>query len=235
MRVFSVLGRGGLASLALFFVWSCLLSPLGGQETPKLPLPTWIWLGNEGGNDSIAMRKTFEIEGDIQQAYVVATADNHCEVFINNRKATSSDEWSQLASAEVSASLKQGTNVVSMTAKNDGGPAGAVALLHVKYKNGTTMSLVSDGTWKGTTKATGQWKTPNFKDQDWNGVKELGKVGQADLAWSGEIKLESFVDAMNSGGGGEFRPVIAENAKVPDGFKIEKIFQCLDPWARGCR
>ncbi len=108
MRVFPYWARGGLASLALFCVWSCLLSPLSGQETPKLPLPTWIWLGNEGGNDSIAMRKTFEIEGDIQQPYVVATADNHCEVFINNRKATSSDEWSQLASAEVSASLKQG-------------------------------------------------------------------------------------------------------------------------------
>ncbi len=122
-----------------------------------------------------------------------------------------------------------------MTAKNDGGPAGAVALLHVKYKNGTTMSLVSDGTWKGTTKATGQWKTPNFKDQDWNGVKELGKVGQADLAWSGEIKLESFVDAMNSGGGGEFRPVIAENAKVPDASRSKRSFKCLDPWARGCR
>lgn len=104
----------------------------GLAQTLKLnTAPSWIWSENTAANQKVSLRKTFEVTGDVKQALVVGTADNHCEMFINNKRAFKSDEWSELGAADVAKQLKPGTNVIALAASNDDGVAGAIAALMI--------------------------------------------------------------------------------------------------------
>ncbi len=215
---------------ALAAILVCAVSPtlLGQDDAKQQPLklkslPSWIWLADASANN-IAVRYEFELNGEVKQALLAATADNQCDVFINDKKVTSADDWAQLSTSDVSKRLKAGKNVIGITARNDGGPAGVLILLVVTLEDGTTVEIGSDGTWRGSTNAQGRWRTAAFDDKAWSNVKVIGKVGDGSLPWSSNIDRDALPAAFGSGGGGEFIPEIAANAKVPDGFKIERIF-----------
>ena len=53
----------------------------------------------------------------------------------------------------------------------------------------------------------------------------LGKLGDNQLPWSGSLGPDAITNSIGSSNQGEFKPVIADNAQGPAGFKIEKIFQ----------
>ncbi len=216
--------------IALFTILLYSISPnLFGQNDAKKPfpklnsLPSWIWLPDASAND-IAIRYEFELKGEVKQALLAATADNQCDVFINDKKVTSANEWAQLSTAEVGNRLKKGKNVIGFTAHNDGGPAGLVALLVVTLENGTTIEIGSNESWRGSKKAEGRWRTNGFDDKAWSNVKVIGKLGDSQLPWSSSVDGEALLSAFGSGNGGEFMPELATNAKVPAGFKIERIF-----------
>ncbi len=217
--------RVALAAIFLF----AMPYILSGQDVAKkqLPrldsLPNWIWLSDSSAN-SISVRYEFELKSEAKQALLAATADNQCEVFINDKKVTSSDDWSQLSTCEVANRLKPGKNVIGITARNDGGPSGVLALLTITLADGTSLEIGTSEAWRGTAKAQGKWRVAEFNDQAWQQVKTLGKVGDGQLPWTSSIDREALISAFGSGSGGEFTPEIASNAKVPEGFKIERIF-----------
>ena len=183
-------------------------------------LPSWVWLGND---DNIAIRREFVVKGTVTRATVAASADNHCRVFINETEVLSSDEWSQLKAADISKMIKPGTNVISLTAKNDGGPAGALVYAQI-HTDSQFVELTSDSSWKATTTPQGNWKWVGYDTRDWKTPRIIGELGADKLPWSGSINRDSLVEAFGSGNNGEFFPQVAANATVPEGFKIEKIF-----------
>ena len=74
---------------------TCCLSAYA--QPPKLSTaPNWIWSEAPADGQKVALRKTFEVTGEVKQALAVGTADNHCELFINNKRAFKVDEWSEL-------------------------------------------------------------------------------------------------------------------------------------------
>lgn len=186
--------------------------------------PSWVWIGNEGNGDSIAMRREFVVNGAVKQAMIAASADNHCKVFINGTEVVSSDEWSEFTAADISKQLKPGTNAIAMTARNDGGAAGALVYAQI-VTDSETIELTSDSSWQATTTPKGDWKTAGYDANDWKAPRTIGELGAKPLPWSGSINRDSLTEALGSGDGGNFFPQIAENAQVPDGFQIEKIFQ----------
>ncbi len=185
--------------------------------------PNWVWLSEPRDAEKIALRREFTVEGAVQQAMVAATADNHCEVFINDRKVVAADEWSDIATADVTRNIKPGKNVIAVTARNDGGPAGVMAYLQIVTANGK-QELVTDSSWKASASTDGKWRALGFDDSSWTAVHEIGKLGDQSLPWSGSVDREALQTAFGSGSGGEFLPIIAGNAQVPEGFQIEKIF-----------
>jgi putative heme-binding domain-containing protein len=217
-------------NVALVAILACILSTnLLGQSDNKSSslqlksVPSWIWLTDASAN-TIAVRYEFELKGAVKQALLAATADNQCDVFINDKKVVSSEDWAQLATSDVGKRLKPGKNVIGLTARNDGGPAGVLAMLVVTLEDGTTVEIGTDDTWRGTATAQGKWKTSGFDDKSWSNAQVIGKVGDSKLPWTGSVDRDALVNAFGSGSGGEFIPEIAANAKVPDGFKIERIF-----------
>lgn len=196
----------------------------GKKQTLKLTAsPSWIWLSDAQAN-KIAVRHEFELKGEVKQAILAATADNQCDVFINDKKVTSADDWAQLATSDVANRLKAGKNVIAISARNDGGPAGVLSMLVVSLQDGSTVEVVSDESWRGSGSAEGRWRVSGFNDKSWENVKVIGKLGDSQLPWSASVDRDAIATAFGSSNGGEFVPELATNAKVPDGFKIERIF-----------
>jgi len=222
----------GILFLAILFGRGAI-----AQQPTKHPIdfkakPVWVWFSDSNNEAKIVLRKTFTLDGKVEKAMVAATADNHCEVFINEKKASSSDEWSQLEGTDVTSMLLPGKNVICIKAKNDGGPAGLLAALHVRLANDKSFELVSDTSWKGSKDSGGDaWQKLKFDDSTWTAVRAIGEIGDSKLPWSSSISKDSISTAFNSNTGEEFYPVVAKDASVPDGFKIEKVYQV--PRAQG--
>ncbi len=198
--------------------------PLQAQDKPPVSAK-WVWVGEVANNQSISMRKHFEIAGEIKQARLAATADNSCQLFINGKPAASSTDWGQLETADVAKLLKTGKNLIAVSAKNDDSAAGALVYLTVTTTDGNQWVVATDGSWSGSGNAEGDWQDITFDDSGWRKVNELGEVGQASLPWSGQINVETLTDALVGGNSGEYLPQPAKHAQVPEGFAIEKIFQ----------
>ena len=196
------------------------------KQKVELGSPSWVWLGSPEANAQIQLRKEFKFDGEIEQAFVAATADNQCELFINDKRVVRSNAWETLETGDAKKHLTSGVNTIAISAKNDGGPAGVIATLHVKTKSGTTVNVSTDATWKGAANSKGAaWRNTGFDDKDWSNVQVIGAIGDAKLPWSASINREALESAFGGGSSGEFKPEIATNAQVPPGFKIEKIYQ----------
>ena len=220
-------------SLPIVFVTSIAWqNPVRSQDATIEP--SWIWVGDVNSNKKIDVRREFQVAGEVAKAVMIATADNHCEIFLNGKNVASSDKWEQATTtSDLTNDLRQGVNVIAITARNDGGAAGLIAALLLTMKDGSISEIATDVSWKGTPEATGEWRPAGFDDSKWNAVKVIGKLGKRDLPWSGKISYKEFSkskkNSKNADAGdgehGEFLPEIADHAHVPDGFKIEKIFE----------
>lgn len=210
-------------------VLCCLFANhLFAQSDRQRPLqlsatPSWIW-SSDSSVDKISLRYEFELKGAVKQALIAATADNHCEVFINDKKVASGDDWAQLSTNEVTNRLVVGRNAISIAARNDGGIAAALAVLIITMQDGSTIEIATDENWKVSADAKGKWRTAEFDDKGWSPAKVIGKLGDSQLPWTGNVNRDALLSAFGSGSNGEFIPEIATNAQVPEGFKIERIF-----------
>ncbi len=101
-----------------------------------------------------------------------------------------------------------------------------MAALIIVYADGKTQEVVSDASWKvANQESRGAWRTAEFSDKNWAAAKVLGKLGDNQLPWSGSLGPDAIAASIGTGGQAEFKPVVADNAQGPEGFKVEKIFQ----------
>ena len=200
-----------------------LLAQSENKVTQIKSTPSWVWL-SDASADKASIRYEFELEGTIKQALVAATADNQCDVFINDKKVATSNDWAQLATNEVTNRLVEGRNAISISARNEGGASGAIAILIITMQDGSTKEIVTDENWRGSADAKGKWRAASFDDKNWSPVKVIGKLGGSNLPWSRDVDRDALISAFGSGSSSEFTPEIAANAQVPEGFKIERIF-----------
>ncbi|SDZ98988.1 alpha-L-rhamnosidase [Arachidicoccus rhizosphaerae] len=176
---------------------------------------TWIEPGYK--EDSILrpsplLRKEFKLNKNIQSARVIITAHGLYEAFINGKKVgnafltpgwTSYNKRLQYQTYDVTDLVKAGDNAVGVMLGSGwyrgtlawggnhnlyGKTLGVLFQLEITYTDGTTATVLSDGSWKS---ATGEiryaeiyngetidhrqtktgWTAPGFKDNDWTPVK----------------------------------------------------------------
>lgn len=222
---------GCVLTLGFMFGLPTFLATVGHAQSSSAdqstisPQVSWLWLGDAAAHPEVVFRKEFRVDGKVKRATVVGTADNHCEIYVNERKVASSDDWGQLADGDASRPIKPGVNTLSVSAKNDGGPAGMLVYLRVELEDGARLDVFSDATWKATNDPKGRWRVAKFDDSQWSPPTVLGLVGDKSLAWSDAIQLATLAGTFDGTGQGEFKPEIAQHAQAPEGFKVEKIFQ----------
>jgi hypothetical protein len=145
----------------------------------------WIWFpeGNPARSappGTRYFRRMVNLQGAIASARLVMTADNTFECWINGRRAGSGEAFTQSYAMDVAALLHSGANLIAVAAVNTldvPNPAGLVGALDVKYRDGRTEAIRTDGRWEATRTVPANWTNAAAPSATWNTAMELGPMG----------------------------------------------------------
>ena len=158
------------------------------SEQPEgLHSAKWIWFkeGSPAHSAPPAMRhfrKLVTVDGAIQSARLTMTADNSFMCWVNGKRAGTGDTFQRAYGMNVTSSLKAGANLITVLAENSTdlpNPAGLVGVLNIKYRDGRTQTIPTDGTWEAAKSAKGNWTTDAKSTEGWSAALELGALGMA--------------------------------------------------------
>ncbi len=157
---------------------------------PGLEGANWIWFG-EGNPAASApvgkghFRRVMMLPDDrtVETARITVTADNEFELWVNERAVGSGDNFHNAYESDITALLKPGPNVLALTAGNGGNapnPAGLIAAVEVRFRDGRTLRLQTDRQWEASESGTKGWQV----------AKELGAWGMSPWGRAGEKVIE---------------------------------------------
>jgi hypothetical protein len=149
----------------------------------------WIWFpeGNPAV-DAPAEKRFFRrifvvpVGQDLTDAKLRVSVDDRFTARINGTKIGSGDYWaSPRQFNEIAHLLKPGTNVLAIEAENvtspGANPAGLIAVLEMKFANGSHLQITSDEKWRcSKTNSTG-WEGKNFDDSSWSNAMSVTHYG----------------------------------------------------------
>ncbi len=181
----------------------------------------WIWSSEAA--DRVYFKKTFDLAKEVKEAVLVGTADNELTVYVNGKQVLSHGEWQNPQRANVKAALKPGANLIAVEGGNQGGPAALYVQLDVQFKDGSVQRLVTDGSWRTSLSASGNWQTVATDAKPWAAAKVLGALGSAELPYSA-INESSLEEMLVQGDGSSFQPRVDDKVKTLPGFKVEKVY-----------
>jgi alpha-L-rhamnosidase len=151
---------------------------IGDPDPLSLTGANWIWFP-EGSPASSAPTATryFLREVDIPanetlaRANFLVTADDQWQVYVNGQQAGGSSgqtsSWTQAQELDITKELHPGANTIAVAATNAGGPGSWIGKLGLRYADGTTSGLATDGAWKASQAAPQGWQVPGFDDSAW--------------------------------------------------------------------
>jgi hypothetical protein len=115
------------------------------QSTPK---PAWIWApGETSAEQTVWFQRTITPTEPIRRAQLLVSADNHAVIRIGDEEIGRTTDWQRPESFDVTAAAKSGEIDLRIEARNDGGPAGLIALLTLEGADGRTSWVLSDESW----------------------------------------------------------------------------------------
>ena len=140
----------------------------------------WIWDDkNNKVKQTLYFTKTIDLKKKPRSARLVYTCDDESEFFINGKKVASNSLWYEPVSVNVSSHFKEGTNILSVKATNNGGPGALIAQLEIISAEGKRQSHVTDQSWKLSEQEPegNDWKTKGLSDGQESTI--AGKAGDA--------------------------------------------------------
>ncbi len=182
----------------------------------------WIWTAkNNVTNQQTWGRTVIDLKEVPAKATLLASADNHIEVWVNGQPAGKSDDWAQASKADVAKFLKPGRNTIAVLARNDGG----IAALVVRLESGKDVLAESNATWRVTNaKPDAKWQTAEFDDAKWEKattVKQLGEGPWGNVFGNGAGKTAGNGKKGNGSAGSVAAP---ESLVLQPGFKAELLY-----------
>ncbi|PBK78496.1 hypothetical protein ARMSODRAFT_1078037 [Armillaria solidipes] len=169
--------------------WKTLKSaPPSGFANPSLALAfditqsNWIWTNetNSAGNAPVghrAFRKTVTSPyGKEAVCAKVVIARQHIHSLCQRPVPRIGHRLPHSPSI-LRASESADRNVFAVDGENTGGPAGVIATILMAYNDGTSVSYVTDTTWKTFTGLPTDFQLPATDDSTWRDATIVGKYG----------------------------------------------------------
>jgi len=157
------------------------------QRRPQLRSAKWIWRkeGNPArsappGNRYFRRVVTVEAGSPVESAWLVMTADNTFQCWINGRRAGAGERFNQAYEMNITSLLRPGPNLVAVEAVNTTekpNPAGLIGALKITYRDGRTLELATDGSWQAAEKVADGWISDAASPGGWAVAMELGPLG----------------------------------------------------------
>jgi hypothetical protein len=170
------------------------LAKLESNRVPAQPaervaaIPRWIWYPEgQPARDAPAEKRYFRCTFDVsavesvRSAELRIAADDACEVFVNGTRVGLHETWQSAAVFKLGERLKSGRNVLAVRAENrpapSANPAGLVARLAVKRRDGRLQVVVSDESWQTENKERSGWTEVEFDDRAWPAARIAAPFG----------------------------------------------------------
>jgi putative heme-binding domain-containing protein len=200
------------------------LALLGPVSAWAATAPSWIWLEEDKDGQNALFRTTFVAEDGVESAIVAGSCDNEFTVFINGDRVLRHSGWESVGVSPVKATLKVGENVIAIQGKNKTGVAGAYCRLTITYANGKEATVVTDGSWKASSKGGEGWSASDYDASKWGAPRVIGAVGAPEIGWSSRVTVATLDQAekMNL----DPTPVaeLVDNINLLPGFKAELLY-----------
>jgi hypothetical protein len=161
------------------------------------PLPEeYIWVAGDAETPKADAAKPYFFRHQFSIATVPAAATlylagpHSVKVWLNGKmvghaeRDASSPLSMHVFAMQIEKFLRSGENTIAVEATRGDGVSGAGQALVVKLlplapwvnETNTAPLTMSDGNWKGSTKAAADWQSPSFKDADWQPVHSFGGI-----------------------------------------------------------
>ena len=160
---------------------------------PELADASWIWMENSEG---AYFRKSFDINKMPETAKVIVSGVSGFRLFVNGQKVDDDigpwATWNYPKSVDIRPFLKEGKNVfaawgqfykginVSYTTDYQG----FILAMKTIDKDGNSLEIKTDKSWKGSLNELKGWETIDFDDSEWKSVNVKGKA--TDQPWGKE-------------------------------------------------
>ncbi|WP_200215088.1 family 78 glycoside hydrolase catalytic domain [Micromonospora coerulea] len=167
-------------------------APVATADKPSLQGASWIWYpeGDPGSSAPAAtrvFRRSFSVPSvaELTSARLVMTGDDGFTAWIDGTQVASADPRPELESwrtpvvADVTSAVRGDANVLAVAATNGRvSPAGLLGRLELRYADGTTTQVDTDGAWRSATGPADGWQQAGFDDTAWPAAKVI-------TAWGG--------------------------------------------------
>ncbi|MEN6574760.1 MAG: glycoside hydrolase family 78 protein [Phycisphaerales bacterium] len=160
-----------------------------GSPAKKLDLASasWIWQAGENARNAAPsatryFRREFTIPEDreLVSATCAVSVDNGFTMFLNGQQICNGSSFKEAVPADLTKHVRKGANAVAIEARNEGdaaNPAGLLAILVFRFKDGAPLTIVSDEQWRSSDVAATGWTGVEFNSEGWRNVEVLGAHG----------------------------------------------------------
>lgn len=174
------------------------VGPWGPTSLPPaldITQSNWIWTNetDSSGNAPVghrAFRKT--ITSPIGKcavcAKVVLTVDNTYTLYANGESLGSGADY-HTAQAYSVRQLDPDRNVFALDGENTGGPAAAIATILVAYNDGTSVSYVTDSSWKAFEGVPEAFQCPSTDDGEWTEWRDATVLNRYGVGPQGSVTV----------------------------------------------
>lgn len=143
--------------------------------------PQWIWLSKQAkDNERVALRREFELKGEVKSASFQFTVDNAGVALLNGQKMADNEAWNAPTKANAKALLRPGKNEIRIDAQNSDGVAAAVGVLKVELTDGTKLAIETGPEWQAAPASSTDFKPAvaiaKYGDGPWGRVFDKGSA-----------------------------------------------------------
>jgi putative heme-binding domain-containing protein len=122
-------------------------SVLHAADPASTPLPHWIWTAATA--EITTFTKTLDLSQPPQQATLQVAGDFcHVTVRLNDETVLSVEDYSPIATTDVTQFLRAGANRITISGVPTSGPSAVALGLDVMQPDGSRTRLISDETWR---------------------------------------------------------------------------------------
>ncbi|MBI4324926.1 MAG: c-type cytochrome [Chloroflexi bacterium] len=143
--------------------------------------PEWIWHDNKGiapqDNEVRCFRKSFQVDGPVAKALLMAAGDNAATVYLNGKQVAANRDWNKPARVDVTKQIRAGENLLAIRGRNESSAAAILVKLELALPNNQKQLIVSDTSWISSAVETDHWFRPGFAAAGWTKPVSLGKLG----------------------------------------------------------
>ena len=173
---------------------------IGDPDPLSLSSANWIWYpeGSPASSAPVATRYflrqvTIPADENLVRASFLITADDQWLAYVNGHEVGESSgqtsSWTQAQQLDITGELRPGSNTIAVAATNAGGPGSWIGTISLEYADGTTSTVVTDGSWQASQTGPAGWQDPGFDDSSWVPAMNVDPYGSG--PWGTSVSVGS--------------------------------------------